>query len=240
MSLSPQRTDVLIIGGGVIGCSIAYFLSTQDVEVMVLEREEIAAEASSAAFGMISPLAGLGGPAFLTDLMLESWSLFAALIPALEAVSEVDIEYRQIGSLHVALEADEIEPLHKLLQAGQARDIEMQWLTGDEARKLAPQLSPQVLSAVYAPAVGSIQADAMTRAYAGAALGGTLLRADTGHRHHGSRSTRDGCAHRVGRDHTLQSPGHCSRRLVCALPAVARGDSACQPCERADPFAQAT
>jgi len=228
MSLSPQRTDVLIIGGGIIGCSIAYFLRTQGIEVMVIEREEIAAEASSAAFGMLSPLGGLSGPAPFTDLILESWSLFATLIPALEAASGVDIQYQQIGCLHVALEADEVEPLRKLLQVGQARDIEMQWLTGDEARKLAPQLSPQVLLAVYIPEVGSIQAGAMTRAYAGAArrLGARFSEQTqaTGITAHGARvmGVRIASGETIYCNHLVIAAGawsaHCQQWLGVALP----------------------
>ncbi len=66
-----QSTDVVVVGGGVIGCSIAYFLRKAGVEVMVIEREEIAAESSGAAGGLITQLGGLGGPPPFTALMLE-------------------------------------------------------------------------------------------------------------------------------------------------------------------------
>ncbi len=51
-----QTTDVLIVGGGVIGCSIAYFLRKKGVEVIVLEHDEIGAQASSAAVGLLAPI----------------------------------------------------------------------------------------------------------------------------------------------------------------------------------------
>jgi glycine oxidase len=56
---SKQSTEVVIVGGGVIGSSIAYFLRKAGVEVMVIEREEIAAESSGAAGGLITQLGGL-------------------------------------------------------------------------------------------------------------------------------------------------------------------------------------
>jgi glycine oxidase len=164
-----QSTDVVIVGGGVIGCSIAYFLRKAGVEVMVIEREEIAAESSGAAGGLITQLGGLGGPPPFTALMLESWSLFATLIAELEDASGVDIEYRQIGCLRAVLDEDESEQMRKLAPVCQSMGIDMQWVTGGEAHEMVPMLTSQVLGAAYAPQVGSISAPAMTRAYAGAA-----------------------------------------------------------------------
>jgi len=166
-----QSTDVVVVGGGVIGCSIAYFLRKAGVEVMVIEREEIAAESSGAAGGLITQLGGLGGPPPFTALMLESWSLFATLIPELENASGVDIGYRQTGCLRAALDEDEGEQMRQLAPVCQSMGIEMQWLTRGEAREMVPMLTSQVLGAAYAPQVGSISASAMTRAYAGAARG---------------------------------------------------------------------
>ena len=164
-----QGTDVVIVGGGVIGCAIAYFLRKAGVEVMVIEREEIAAEASGAAGGLITQLGGLGGPPPFTALMLESWSLFATLIPELEEASGVDIGYRQTGCLRAVLDEDEGEQMRQLVPVCQSMGIEMQWLTSGEALEMVPMLTAQVLGAAYAPQVGSISAPAMTRAYAGAA-----------------------------------------------------------------------
>ena len=51
-----HSADVLIVGGGVIGCSIAYFLRKQGVGVIVLEKGDIGAQASSAAAGLLAPI----------------------------------------------------------------------------------------------------------------------------------------------------------------------------------------
>ena len=51
-----RSADVLIIGGGIIGCSIAYFLRKHGVEVIVLEKGDIGAQASSAAAGLLAPI----------------------------------------------------------------------------------------------------------------------------------------------------------------------------------------
>ena len=90
-----QTTDVAIIGGGVIGCSIAYQLSKAGLQVAVIEREEIAAEASSAAAGLLAPDQVLTGPKAGADLFLASWSMTAEIIAKIEAVSGVRVEYFQ-------------------------------------------------------------------------------------------------------------------------------------------------
>jgi glycine oxidase len=139
------------------------------MEVMVIEREEIAAESSGAAAGLITQLGGLGGPPPFTALMLESWTLSAQLIPELEEASGVDMGYRPTGCLSVVFSEEAREQVHQLVPVCQSMDIEMQWVTKDEAQEMAPILTSQILGAAYAPQVASINAQAMTRAYAEAA-----------------------------------------------------------------------
>ncbi|MBO0782338.1 MAG: FAD-dependent oxidoreductase, partial [Ktedonobacteraceae bacterium] len=65
-----ETTDVVIVGGGVIGCSIAYHLRKAGVTPLVIERQDVAAEASSAAAGLLSPLGALPGSETFTRLIL--------------------------------------------------------------------------------------------------------------------------------------------------------------------------
>src|SRR6266700_2530932 len=97
-----STTDVLIVGGGVIGCSIAYSLRKLGVAVTVVDTGEIGAEASSAAAGLLAPLGSLPGPGPLADLLLASWSIFPSLVPELEQASGIHLAYEQSGSLRVA------------------------------------------------------------------------------------------------------------------------------------------
>jgi len=95
----PQTTDVAIIGAGVTGCSIAYHLSLAGVRVVVLERAEIAAEASSAAAGLLSPQTNLHGPGAYTDLLTAGWVQNTELVPKLEEASGVQVGYHRLGML---------------------------------------------------------------------------------------------------------------------------------------------
>src|SRR6266566_336727 len=161
-----QTTEVVIVGGGVIGCSIAYQLSKADKKVIVTEREEVAAEASRAAAGLLAPLGELSGPGPFTDLLLASWNLNLELIPVLEDASGVRVEYHHPGSLHTVTDAEDAAYLREQMEAWEALGLQVSWLEGDEAREFEPLLEPGVVAAVYSPRDGSIKPAAMTRAYA--------------------------------------------------------------------------
>src|SRR5947209_19426037 len=99
-----STTDVLIIGGGVIGCSIAYHLCKLGVEVTVVDAGAIGAEASSAAAGLLAPLGSLSGPGPLADLLLASWSMFPTLAPELEEASGTRMAYERSEERRVGKE----------------------------------------------------------------------------------------------------------------------------------------
>src|SRR5260370_11316325 len=135
-----QSTDVAILGGGVIGCSIAYQLSKAGVQVSVIERAEIAAEASSAAAGVLAPAEVLTGPKAVADLFLASWSITAEIIAEIEAVSSVQVEYHQTGALHVLPNTDNQSSLQRYGAIWQDQRSEPTWLTADEVNSDEPLL----------------------------------------------------------------------------------------------------
>ncbi len=164
-----QTTDVAIIGGGVIGCSIAYQLSKAGVQVSVIEREEVAAEASSAAAGLLAPAEVLTGPKAVADLFLASWLMTAEIIAEIEAASGVQVEYFQTGALHVLTNADDQSSLRRYAEIWQAQGSDVKWLTGDQVYQYEPLLHHIFDTALYVPEAASIRPRLMTRAYAEAA-----------------------------------------------------------------------
>ena len=92
--------DVVIVGGGIIGCATAFCLAREGASVTVLERGEIAGEASGAAAGMLAALsgeAGERGPAF-DALCTQSQAMYDGLWPDLDA-TDVDIQHHRTGVL---------------------------------------------------------------------------------------------------------------------------------------------
>jgi len=160
-----HATDVAIIGGGVIGCAIAYNLHKAGVDVMVLDQGEIGAEASSAAAGLLAPLGSLSGPGAFADLMLASFNLFPALVPELEGASGIRLEYEQTGALRVVRDSKHIPNLRKRMKEWQPLGLRMDWLTGDEARQREPLLASDISAAIYAPEESQIKASHVAQAY---------------------------------------------------------------------------
>ncbi len=170
-------TDVLVIGGGVIGTSIAYNLRKLGSEVTVLEKGAVGGQASSAAAGLLAPLGPLSGPGPLAALLLAGFSLFPSLVPELEDASGIHLGYEQIGALRAIRNPRRMSHLKKRMEAWRPLGLQMYWLTGDEARQREPLLTSAVCAAIYVPEESQIAAPHVVKAFAKAAsnLGATIL-----------------------------------------------------------------
>lgn len=160
-----QTPTVVIIGGGVIGCAIAYYLSKQQVKVTLFERREIGSEASGAAAGLLAPLGPLSGPSPFADLVLAGFSQLRALVPELEEESGLQVGYEQTGALRVVRNMKRVPHLKKRLQSWQPLGLQMFWLDGEEVHVCAPLLSPDVVAAIYAPEESQIRTDSLVQAF---------------------------------------------------------------------------
>ena len=162
-------TDVVVIGGGVIGCAIAYFLRKMQVEVTVLERGEIGAQASGAAAGLLAPLGPLSGPGPFADLVLAGFSRLISLIPELEDVNGIRMGYEPTGALRVVRNPKRVAHLQKRMHNWHPLGLQLYLLSGEEVRLREPLLSPDICAAVYAPEESQIQASSVVQAFARAA-----------------------------------------------------------------------
>ncbi len=165
------RPDVLIVGGGVIGCAVAYELAKDGLRVTLLERAGLCAGASGANGALIWPQAMHRGVAL--DLTLACARLFPTLGEELGA----DIEYRRTGGM-VAIETDAQWAQMAEYVAGQpAVGLHAELLDGAEARRREPLLAPDLRGAVYAEHGGTINPFRLTLGYAHAARlrGATLV-----------------------------------------------------------------
>ena len=211
--------DVVIIGGGIIGCAIAYYLRKSGVEVTVVEKGDIGAEASSAAAGLLAPLGSLSGPGPLTDLLLASWSIYPTLVPELEQASGVHLAYEQSGSLRVVRNPKNIDNLRRRMTVWQPLGLKMQWLTGDEARQREALLAPDISAAIYAPEEAQVKAPHVVKAFARAAtnLGAKLCAYHNviGMDFHGNKVTRVCTDHglEIACEHIIVATGAWTRDL---------------------------
>ncbi len=145
-----RTSDVVVVGGGVIGCGIAWRLAERGVTVRVVERATPGSEATWAAGGMLSPLAEADRPGPFLDLALASLERFPDFVEAVEAASGIDVDYdRTHGKLHVAMNDGELGALRHRLEWQRAGGFDVALLDGDEARRIEPALAPSVAGALH-------------------------------------------------------------------------------------------
>ena len=166
-----QTTDVVIVGGGVIGCFIAYELSKAGLEVTVVEKGEVGAEASSAAAGLLVPLHVADDERTpLFDLYLASTRLFPEIVPELESETGIRLEHAQEGVLRVSLdEAEAVANFSQFQTWQKSLGMEMMWLDKAETHQLEPELVPSICGSILSPEEGVINNSRLVLALARAA-----------------------------------------------------------------------
>lgn len=169
--MTPSPPDVLVVGGGVIGCATAYFLTREGLRTTLLEERALAAGASGAAAGMLAPIGEGFAPGPLLRLGAECLATFPALCAELRETGGIDPEYEPSGILRVARSPEEAEALRASMRAvtGAYGDaLELSWVDGAGARGLVKGLAG-VAGATWSAREGHVQSASLTRAFAAAA-----------------------------------------------------------------------
>lgn len=161
--------DVLVVGGGAIGCGIAHHLARRGVAVTVLERDTPGAHASWAAAGMLSPLAEADEPNEFLALLRASRLLFPAYARSILDETGIDVGYRDEGTLLLALTEEDEKALATRYAWQSAAGLEVERLSGAEARAAEPGISPEVRAALRFPGDHQVDSRELTRGLAMAA-----------------------------------------------------------------------
>lgn len=146
-----MSADVVIVGGGVIGLSIAYRLTSEGVRVVVLDRREMGREASWAGAGLLP--ANAERIRENPTVELRSWSavLFAEWSARLREETGIDNGYRRTGGVDVALTEAEAADLHSASGRWKAEGIVFEHLARADHLRVEPGLGPHILSAYFLP-----------------------------------------------------------------------------------------
>lgn len=144
-----RRAEIVIIGGGVMGSALARELARSGRDVVMLEKAVPGAEASSAAAGILGAQAEAGGPGPFMDLCLKSRGLYEGFAAALREETGVDICYRRSGLLKVAFDEQSQGWLDSIRAWQREAGLPVEVLSGDDARRKEPALSPEVSGALY-------------------------------------------------------------------------------------------
>jgi glycerol-3-phosphate dehydrogenase len=144
--------DLVIIGGGICGCSLLYELSRYKISALLLEKEnDVACGATKANSAIVhagyDPEPGTGMARFNVA--------GNAIIEKLSA--DLDIPYKKIGSLVVGFDETDRKSIEKLLEKGNKNGVpDLKIISGEELFRLEPNLSRDIVCALYAPSAGIV------------------------------------------------------------------------------------
>ncbi|WP_228977706.1 glycine oxidase ThiO [Streptomyces sp. DH12] len=139
-----STSDVLVIGGGIIGLVTAWRAAQRGLRTAVADPRPGGGAAQVAA-GMLAAVTELHyGEETLLGLNLASAGRYPDFVAELEAASGLEVDFRTCGTLAVALDADDRAHLRELHALQQRCGLASEWLSGRECRRLEPMLAPAV------------------------------------------------------------------------------------------------
>jgi len=170
-ALLPSQVCIVVIGGGAVGCSIAYHLAKAGQrDVLVLEKSGLTHGSTWHAAGLVGQLRSKRN---LTRLMQYSAQLYGRL----EAETGQATEWKPVGSLRLASSEERWSELKRMATTARSFDFELHTLSPREAQEKFPLIAPDgIVGAVFVPNDGSVEPSSLTMAYAkGARAGGVRI-----------------------------------------------------------------
>jgi glycine cleavage system aminomethyltransferase T/glycine/D-amino acid oxidase-like deaminating enzyme len=217
----PRKARVVIIGGGVIGCSIAYHLTKigwQDV--VLLERKQLTSGTTWHAAGLVGQLR----PSInMTKLAKYTGELYRGL----EAETGQATGYRQCGSISMATNMERFEELKRSASMAKVFDLPVQVITPQEIKERADIVNVEdVVGGIHIPSDGYANAVDITMALAkGARSGGARIFENTKVtriRHDGTRATGvDTAEGPIDADYVVICGGMWTRDLAASIGVTA-------------------
>src|SRR2546426_2159445 len=160
--MSVTKSEVLIIGGGVMGSAIAYYVARQRRQVLVVERSEEVASAPAASWASAGGVRRQGRHPAEAKLAVEAIERWQALEQELEA----DLHYRRGGNLLLAESDTEAEQLTAFVQQQHEMGFaDVRLVDRQEAHTLVPGLNDRVVAGSYSPSAGQAEPALTTRAF---------------------------------------------------------------------------
>ncbi|MFJ7951772.1 NAD(P)/FAD-dependent oxidoreductase [Lysinibacillus sp. NPDC096418] len=158
-----MRQKVIVIGGGIIGTSVTYYLSKKDIEVLLFEAKDIAAGTSGSCDKAIMLQSKKTGPNL--DLALASAKMFENL----ESELGEDLEYHKGGGMILIENELENKLIQEMVERQNQAGLDVSIITGEQARNRIPALSKKIIAATWWEEDAEINPMGITFAFAKAA-----------------------------------------------------------------------
>ena len=159
-----QTSEVIVLGGGVIGCAVAYELACRGARVKVIDRREIGLGATQAAAGVLAPYLKSHQGSPLVELGARSLALYDEFVARVVEDSGSAVQYTRSGTLEVALDDVSFSRLQELGQIWRESHVAVEVLDASSVRTLEPQLANQILGGLLVEPHGFVAAAELTNA----------------------------------------------------------------------------
>ncbi len=156
--------DVAIVGGGIIGTSIAFELASANLRVVVLDRQEPGLESSWAAAGMLSPGPDAPSALPLVPLGKDSFLRYPDFVAAIESASGKSTGFARPGTLEIFTGRNAEQNRDAMIAQYRALELPIDPLSAEAARKLEPSLGPEVRAAALLSREATIEPRALVAA----------------------------------------------------------------------------
>ncbi len=143
---------ITIIGGGVFGLTIGWYLAREGRRVTLVEQGTVGHGATWVAAGMLMPWKLSASFSLdLFTLQRKSHELWPEFVKTLATAAKVDLHYHTNGRYFLALDKKASKRFQKQFDYHQQQGFPLEWLSGDEVRCREPYLGPQIMSAMFSP-----------------------------------------------------------------------------------------
>jgi len=164
LGASSNSSRIIIVGGGVIGLSIAWRLARENTrdEILLLDANRAGEGTSRVSAGMIAPIAeaGFEDPHFIKFARL-SRERYRAFVSEVSRDADMPVVLGEEGSIIVAIHRDDVEAMRRVYEHRRHADLPVEWLTGTEAREMEPTLTPRVSAAMWIAYDGQVNPRAL-------------------------------------------------------------------------------
>lgn len=173
--------SVIVVGAGIVGCTVAYELSKSGARVQLIETRTPGQGATRASAGILAPYIEGHSSDTLRDLGKRSLDLYDEFIARLLADSRRDIYYQRNGTFELAFSDEDVDRLTHLAVALTSNHIESRWLSPNDFGDLEPLASASARGALLIPTHGFVGVSSLTQAALSAAQAfGATLAVETG------------------------------------------------------------
>ncbi len=166
--MSATRYDVIVLGGGIIGCALAEELARAGKRVTVIERGSIGAEASSAAAGILSAQMDVPAPGPFFELCQAARRLYPSWVTHLERRSGVSVGFHRDGILYVAMSKRQAQAMEQRAQWQAKCGLRVERWSAATIRRREPRVDGDVRRGFYFPSESQVDNVLLMQALAAA------------------------------------------------------------------------